>query len=111
MRNREAFSVVEVLVALIVFSVSALGSAAALGLSARFQREAVARRESINALELRLAPLILMPCDSIATSAAATTVSGIVVHTRMSRNDSLAMVTVSTLHNGIPSSLHTEVAC
>ena len=109
MRNHKAFSVVEVLVALVVFSVAALGSAAALGLAARVQREAVARREAVSALEFRLGSLATLPCDSIVSGAAA--INGVAVYTRVTRADSLATVTVTAPHKGTVSTLQMEVRC
>ena len=109
MRNRAAFSVVEVLVALVVFSVAALGSAAALGLAARVQREAVARREAVSALELRMAAFETLPCDSIAGGTAV--ISGVAVVARVTRTDSLAAIAVSATHKGTSTTLRRELPC
>lgn len=109
MRNRKAFSVIEVLVALVVFSVAALGSAAALGLAARMQREAVARREAVSALEFRLATFATLPCDSITVGTAF--VNGVTVASRVTRTDSLAAIAVSATHKGTSTSLRSELSC
>jgi prepilin-type N-terminal cleavage/methylation domain-containing protein len=109
MRNREAFSIVEVLVALVVFSVAALGSAAALGWSARLQRDAVARRDAVRALEARLVALTTAPCDSVAGGPVV--VNGVVVQSAVTRTDSLITVVVAASHKGTTTTLRTEVKC
>jgi Tfp pilus assembly protein PilV len=109
MRNRPAFSVVEVLVALVLLSIAVLGSTATIGLAARAQRNATARREAVNALEHRLASLSLAACDSIAASTAV--INGVSVTTAVARSDSLVALVVSTSHKGTATSLTMEVAC
>jgi prepilin-type N-terminal cleavage/methylation domain-containing protein len=109
MRNRTAFSIVEVLVALVVFSIAALGSAAALGLSARVQREAVARREALSALELRMATLATLPCDSL--TAGTDRIYGVAVTSRVTRTDSLVAIAVTATHKGTTTTLGSERSC
>jgi prepilin-type N-terminal cleavage/methylation domain-containing protein len=109
MRNQKAFSVVEVLVALVVFSIAALGSAAALGLSARVQREAVARREAVSALEFRMATFTTLPCDSITIGAVV--INGVQVVTQVMRTDSLATIAVSAVHKGTSTTVAKELPC
>jgi Tfp pilus assembly protein PilV len=109
MRTRVAFSVVEVLVALVVFSVAALGTAAALGLAAHAQREAVARREAVNALEFRMATFATLPCDSI--SIGTVVINGVSVVARVTRTDSLAAIVVSAAHKGTSTTLRMEQPC
>jgi prepilin-type N-terminal cleavage/methylation domain-containing protein len=109
MRNRKAFSVVEVLVALVVFSVAALGCAAAVGIAARVQREAIARRAAVNALELRLASLSTMPCETVTDAAGI--INEVPVLTRVTRTDSLATYAVTAIHGATTTTLRMEVPC
>ena len=109
MDNRHGLSVVEVLVALVVFSVAALGSAAALGLASRVQREAIARRVAVNAAELRMASHITTPCDSIA--AGTVIVGSVPVVSSVFRTDSLATITVHVAYKGTSTTLRSDIAC
>jgi prepilin-type N-terminal cleavage/methylation domain-containing protein len=109
MRNRHAFSVVELLVALMILSVAVLGTTAAVGLAARAQREAIARREAIGALESRLASLSMSPCASLTNDSVL--LGGVTVTALVERTDSLASILLSATHRGTSSALRAEVAC
>ena len=109
MNNRRAFSVVEVLVALMVFSIAALGSATALGVAARATSAASARREAISALRLRAAIIQSTRCGELADGQAV--VAGVAVHWTISVSDSLARVALRALHRGTSTQLWTEVEC
>lgn len=109
MRNHKAFSLAEVLVALVVFSIAATGGAAALGLASRAQRQAIARREALSAIEMHLALLSAAPCDSV--SSAPVVVNGIPISTTIAPTDSLVSITVSASHGGTRSLLRTEITC
>ena len=63
---RRAVSIIEVVVALVVFCVGALGSAAALTVSVRAQRLAAARRDATAALILQADALASLPCTALA---------------------------------------------
>lgn len=109
MRNQHAFSVVELLVALIILSVAVLGTTAAVGLAARAQREAIARREAIGALESRLASLSMSPCDSLTNGSVL--LAGVSVSARVERTDSLAAIRLSATHRGTSTALRVEISC
>lgn len=109
MKLRRAVSIVEVIVALAVFSVAALGSAAALAVAVRAQRNATVRREALNALEAQTEILSATPCALLAGGQRV--VNGVSVLWTVTRSDSLARLVISASHRGTRTSLGTEVAC
>lgn len=106
--SRPAFTVVEVLVALIVFSAAALGSAAAVGFSAREQLRAAAQREALDVVRAHSARLTALPCDSVSNGSR--TMRDVNVTWSIAR-DSLATITVTGSLRGTATSLRVEVAC
>lgn len=106
---RRAVSIVEVIVALTVFSVAAIGSAAALAVSLRAQRNAAARREALSALESQSESLAAVPCALLADGNRV--VGGVAVRWTVALSDSLARVTLLAMHRGTRTVLRTEVAC
>lgn len=109
MKLRRAVSIVEVMVALVVFSVGALGSAAALTVSVRAQRSAAARREAMGALRSQAGVLAPEPCTMLASGQQM--IGAVNVQWTVALSDSLARIALVALHRGTRSSLHTEVAC
>jgi Tfp pilus assembly protein PilV len=109
MRTRKAVTVVEVLVALVVFSIAALGSAAVLGVAARARAAAAARREAVGALRQRAAMLALIPCDALTIGQSV--VAGVTVVWTIAVTDSLAHVALRATHRGISTMLRTEIVC
>lgn len=109
MKSRRAVSIIEVLVALVVFSIAALGSAAALTMSARAQRSAVARREALSALRSQAELLAAAPCAILTDGQGA--VNAVTVHWTVSPSDSLTLVTLTATHAGTRTLLRIEVAC
>ena len=109
MKLRRAVSIVEVIVALTVFSVAALGSAAALAVSVRAQRNAAARREALSALQSESEVLASTPCALLAGGQRA--VNGVTVRWTVVPSDSLARIALSASHRGTRTSLRAEVAC
>jgi hypothetical protein len=71
MQSRTAFTLTEVLVALILVTIAVLGSATAIRAAARVQMHAAALRTVANELEARVAQLSATPCDAIATNTVA----------------------------------------
>lgn len=108
MRTRIGFSVVEVLVALIIFSVAALGSAAAVGMAAREHLRASAKRDALDAVRVSAARLTSTPCDSLVAGAHLT--RGITVEWTVER-DSLVRVALSASYRGATVLLRAEVVC
>jgi prepilin-type N-terminal cleavage/methylation domain-containing protein len=106
---RRAVSIVEVIVALAVFSVAALGSAAALTVSVRAQRNAAARREALSALQAQAETLASVPCATLASGQGV--VNAVTIQWAVARSDSLVRVALSARHRGTQTSLHTEVVC
>lgn len=108
MRNRFAFTVIEVLVALVVFSAAALGSAAAVGLAAREQIRATAKREALDAVRAQSARLMALSCDSLRSGTR--NVRDVIVVWTVVR-DSLATVTLVGSLRGTATPLRVEVSC
>ncbi|HKS06898.1 MAG TPA: hypothetical protein VJR92_11330 [Gemmatimonadaceae bacterium] len=108
MHSRPAFTVVEVLVALIVFSAAALGSAAAVGFAAREQLRAAAKREALDVVRAQSVRLTAVPCDSVGNGAR--TLRDVRVTWSVVR-DSLATFTVTGALRGTVTTLRIEVAC
>ena len=108
MRIRIAFTVVEVLVALIVLSVAALGSAAAVGSAAREQMRATSKREALDVVRAQAARLSALPCDSLA--AGQRMVRNVALAWSVTR-DSVAVVDVSARHRGTVTALRMEFTC
>jgi Tfp pilus assembly protein PilV len=106
---RRAVSIVEVIVALTVFSVAALGSAAALTVSVRAQRNAAARREALSALQSQEEVLALVPCALLTGGQRG--VNAVTVQWTVTLSDSLARVALSASHRGTRTSLRAEVVC
>jgi Tfp pilus assembly protein PilV len=106
---RRAVSIVEVIVALTVFSVAALGSAATLAVSVRAQRNAAARREALSALQSQSEVLGSVPCALL--TGGHRVVNGVAVQWTTALSDSLARVVLSASHHGTRTSLRAEVAC
>lgn len=109
MHKPKAVSVVEVLVALVVFSIAALGSAAVLGFAARATAAASARREAVGALRLRAAMIASTPCDALTNGQGV--VAGVTVAWTISVTDSLAIVALRASHRGTSTLMRTEIAC
>jgi prepilin-type N-terminal cleavage/methylation domain-containing protein len=108
MRRRPAFTVVEVLVALIILSVAALGSAAAVGMAAREHTRAAARRDALDATRAQTALLSAAPCDSLADGQRM--IRDVVVQWTVPR-DTIARLSVVARHRGTITALRAEVAC
>ena len=102
-------TVVEVLVALIVFSIAALGSAATLGHASRQHAAAAARREATGVLRTYAAVLSALTCDDVASGGALT--NGVPVTWTVTRDDSVAQVTLTAAYRGTVTTLRTEVLC
>jgi Tfp pilus assembly protein PilV len=109
MQMRKAVSVVEVLVALVVFSIAALGSAAVLGFAARATAVAVARREVVSALRLSAAMFASMPCEALATGQGV--VAGVPIAWTVTATDSLVQVALRASFRGTSTVMRTEIAC
>ena len=97
------------IVALVVFSIAALGSAAALTVSARMQLNAAARREALSALQSQAGALALLSCATLA--AGQRVVGAVTVQWSVEPSDTLARVTLVAVHRGTHTSLQTEIAC
>jgi prepilin-type N-terminal cleavage/methylation domain-containing protein len=109
MQKRQGVSVIEVLVALVIFSIAALGGAASLGLAARAQRQAAATREAVGALQRQLGALGSTPCSSLASGSSL--VGSVQVSWTVAVTDSLATIAASAVHRGTTTTMRTEVAC
>lgn len=109
MRLRRAVTLVEVLVALIVFSIGALGSAAALCVSARAASRAAARRESLAALEATADSLRAQPCAAMVNGER--TADQVSVRWSVAPSDSVVGIVISATLRGVPAVLRTEVSC
>jgi prepilin-type N-terminal cleavage/methylation domain-containing protein len=109
MPTRSGISVIEVLVALVIFSVAALGSAAALGLAARAQRQAAATREAVVALQRQLGALPVTPCSSLTSGD--TLVGPVRVSWTIAIADSLAVIRARAELRGTTMMVQSEAAC
>jgi prepilin-type N-terminal cleavage/methylation domain-containing protein len=109
MHTRPGVTLIEVLVALVVFSVAALGSAAALGVAARARQTESARREALSALQLRAATMAVTRCDSLASGEGV--VGGVDVSWNVSIADSLAHLSLLAMHRNVLTRLDTDVVC
>lgn len=110
--HRCGVTLVEVLVALVIFSIAALGSGAFIGASARTQMRAAARREALDVLQTKATLLDATSCAALADGTA--TVAGIAITWTVLWNvapDSVARVTLLARHRGTSTMLRTEVAC
>jgi Tfp pilus assembly protein PilV len=105
---RAGISLVEILVALTVFSIAGLGSAAAIAWAAREQARAAWRREAISAVRWQIASLGAAPCDSL--SSGARSVRGVFVAWTVER-DSVIRVRVAASHRGTSARVAFEAAC
>ncbi len=108
-KKRFAFSVVELLVALVVFSVAALGGAAALAAAARNQNIAAARRVAVAELRRQAAELDAQACDQLASGR--NVIAGGDVTWTVAVTDTLALIRIVAHVRGISTTLRTEVAC
>lgn len=109
MQTRHAFSIIEVLVALVVLSVAALGSATILVAAARAQSNALARRQSVDALAAQAAVLGGTPCSALGNGNRV--VSGVPVAWTVQVSDSLSLVSIIATNRGTVTGLRTEVVC
>jgi prepilin-type N-terminal cleavage/methylation domain-containing protein len=112
-KRRSGVTLVEVLVALVILSIAALGSGAFIGASARTQLRAAARREALDALQYKASLLEATSCGAIASGAG--TVGGIALSWAVAwsgtSTDSVAHLTVVARHRGTETTLRTEVTC
>jgi prepilin-type N-terminal cleavage/methylation domain-containing protein len=109
LQSRRGVTVVEVLVALVVLSIAALGSAATIGLSATMQHRAASLRRALEAVRLQATILEALPCTDLADEAAV--VNGIAVRWRVRSAESHAAVALTADHRGATAVLRTEVSC
>jgi Tfp pilus assembly protein PilV len=109
MRNRTGVTVIEVLVALVVFSIGALGSAAAIAAAARAQAAALARREAVHALQAVAVSIEATPCATLANGQR--TIGGVTVAWTTTVTDSLAAVLLRATHRGTTTPFSTEFVC
>jgi hypothetical protein len=73
------------------------------------QREAVARREAVSALELRMASFAAAPCDSIVPDTVI--INSVPVLSRVTRTDSLVTILASASHRRTSTTLRSELSC
>jgi prepilin-type N-terminal cleavage/methylation domain-containing protein len=109
LQSRRGVTVVEVLVALVVLSIAALGSAATIGLSATMQHRAASLRRALEAVRLQATILEALPCTDLADETAV--VNGIEIRWRVRRAESHAAVALTADHRGATAALRTEVSC
>jgi type II secretory pathway pseudopilin PulG len=109
MRNPTAFTIVEVLVALIVFTVAALGSAGTLSVAFRTNQTVIARRLALNALQSQASAMTDVPCASI--SAGGSVSNGVALSWTADVADSLARVVLAAEFRGTHTTLRTEFKC
>ena len=108
-RFRSGVSVVEVLVALVILSIAALGSAATIGYSARAQQRAASLRRSLEALRIRAAEIEVSPCASLASGNAVA--DSVVVTWQIEAAETSVGVTLTATYRDVTSTLRTEVPC
>jgi prepilin-type N-terminal cleavage/methylation domain-containing protein len=108
-RLRSGVSVVEVLVALVILSIAAMGSAATIGYSARAQQRAASLRRSLDALRIRAAEMEASACVALANGS--TVVDSVAVTWDVEVSPAFARVTLRAAHRGVTSALRTEVPC
>jgi prepilin-type N-terminal cleavage/methylation domain-containing protein len=108
-RVRSGVSVVEVLVALVILSIAAMGSAATIGYSARAQQRAASMRRSLEALRLRAAEIEVTPCTSLTSGSAI--LDSVVVTWDAQPAGATVGVALSAGYRGVTSTLRTEVPC
>jgi prepilin-type N-terminal cleavage/methylation domain-containing protein len=109
MHTRQAFTLVEVLVALVVLSVAALGSATVLVAAARAQSNAWARRQAVDALSAQAAVVAGTPCGALVSGNRV--VNGVPVAWMVEMRDSISLVSITATNRGTTTNLRTEVAC
>lgn len=102
-------TLVEVLVALVVLSVAALGAAAVLGYSARAQHRAVAIRAALDAVRARASAVTASECGALTSGG--DSVGGIPLRWDVERDSLRAAITMTGGRPGAAVTLRTEVPC
>lgn len=102
-------TVVEVLVALLVFSLGALGSAAALSVAARTHAVAAAKREALDAARRQRVALTTTPCANLVSGG--TTLGAARVTWIVTYDGSLASIALRSTVRGATVYFSTAIAC
>lgn len=109
LRIRRGTTVVEVLIALIILSIAALGSAATLAYSARQQFRARTLREAYDALRMQGVYIETQSCAALADGHSVR--DGLTVRWTVERGEMSARVTMTADVAGVAPTLVTEVWC
>lgn len=99
----------EVLVALVVLAIAALGSAATLGFATRMQSRAAALREAYTALRAQAALVAAVPCTSIVADSVRR--GDVTVSWQVDPGDGVVFVRFRAQGRGVVAELPGEVTC